>query len=355
MGLFDAPPLPPGMAPPPVAAPTLPSEPQAPEAPSGLATLLGDWAPVAGDGLAHPPVYDRVLLDAGPSEKGWSRIETITRCQQLAAYRHKIGLSVGINAMPLLRGSMGHIGLAHHYARLRARQQGQDPERFYTVEEAVRLLAAQPAGAEGARNHGKNVAMWEAQVPLVLAALQAYLREYGTNEKMEIMLVEEVLTANVGGHAYTQRADLVARGRDGLVKVFDHKFVGSLRGKSAADLYTLSGQFLGFSLFGRSLWGERFSGVFGNFIGWNNGENFTFLRKPPELAPFAESCHPLAVKDAEEEWARLEAEGRDPWLYPKKLNPQLCRGLFGKCPGWELCRWGPSRKDLAFAPTTLED
>lgn len=289
------------------------------------------------------------LLDSGPSEKGWSRIETITRCPQLAAYLFKLHLPLGINTRPLVRGSLGHIGLAQRYRRIFAVEQGQDPELWHTPEDAVRILASRPGGPRGTRSYGKNVPFWEEQVPLLLAALKAYDAKY-TGERFSVVAVERQLRATIGaqgtraGYLYTQRGDLVMEKSDGYVYIFDHKFVGHVSQQTLRD-YTLSGQFLGYQVFGRALWKEKFGGVWANLIGLEDGKTFTFKRGPPELASWAVECHAQAVIDAEEDWARLEASGRDPWLYPKRLNTQICRGLYGDCPGRELCRFGSAAMD----------
>jgi len=303
-------------------------------------------------------VEGRWMLDSGPSEKGWSRIETITRCPQLAAYLYKLHLALGINTRPLVRGSLGHMGLAQYYRRIMAVERGENPELWHTPADAVRILAARPGGPPGARDHGKNVAFWEEQVPLILAALEAYAAKYA-GERFAVVAVERQLRATIGadgaraGYKYTQRADVAMEKADGLVYIWDHKFVGHVSQQTLRD-YTLSGQFLGYQVFGRALWGEKFGGVWANLVGLEDGEKFTFKRGPPDLAPWAVECHAQAVIDAEEDWQRLEDSGRDPWLYPKRLNTQICRGLYGPCPARDLCCFGSAAME-SVANTVSEE
>lgn len=294
-------------------------------------------------------VEGKWLLDSGPSEKGWSRIETITRCPQLAAYLYKLHLPLGINTRPLVRGSLGHIGLAQRYRRILAQERGEDPNIWHTPADAVRILAQRPGGLKGTRDYAKNVGFWLEQVPLILDALKAYDAKYA-KERFAVVAVERQLRAMIGatpghpGWKYTQRADLVMEKADGFVYIFDHKFVGHVSAQTLRD-YTLSGQFLGYQVFGRALWKERFGGVWANLVGLEDGKTFTFRRGSPDIAPWAVECHSQAVIDAENDWVRLEAAGRDPWTYPKRLNTQVCRGLYGPCPGQEMCRFGSAALD----------
>ena len=58
---------------------------------------------------------NKVLIDAGRSSFGWSRIGTFSRCPQLFAYGQRLNLEM-IPAHALTRGSMGHILQAHQHA-----------------------------------------------------------------------------------------------------------------------------------------------------------------------------------------------------------------------------------------------
>lgn len=57
----------------------------------------------------------KILIDAGRSSRGWSRIGTFSRCPQLFAYGQRLNLTM-IPAHALTRGSMGHILQAHQHA-----------------------------------------------------------------------------------------------------------------------------------------------------------------------------------------------------------------------------------------------
>lgn len=64
------------------------------------------------------------LINAGPSERGWHRIESVMRCPRLYAWEHS-GLIERQISEPLARGSLIHVGLAHHYQRMKENQLGE--------------------------------------------------------------------------------------------------------------------------------------------------------------------------------------------------------------------------------------
>lgn len=153
-----------------------------------------------------------ILLDTGPSPFGWHRYETFLRCPQLYAWSHKTEKAEGETGRALALGSMVHVGLAHHYARMREEQQGRDPGVLYPAVEAVRALAA--------KNERDNA--YQENVGLACDVVRGYLARYGS-ERHEILHVEEVFTLDFDGAPLTMRVDLVWRGSDGRVYFVDHK------------------------------------------------------------------------------------------------------------------------------------
>lgn len=57
----------------------------------------------------------KILIDAGRSSRGWSRIGSFFRCPQLFAYQNRLDMQL-IPAGALTRGSMGHVLQAHQHA-----------------------------------------------------------------------------------------------------------------------------------------------------------------------------------------------------------------------------------------------
>ncbi len=273
-------------------------------------------------------------IDAGSSgEWGWHATELAMRCPQLFAYKHRIpkgekGGEEGDRA-PLLKGSLVHQGLAHHYARMQAGQEGKDPEIWAKPETAIEVCA---------EKLGPGAAQY---IGLSQSVVRAYAAHHA-NENIEVMHVEEVFSAEIGGYKFTQRFDLVARDASGRVVILDHKTTGRIDA-SVPQRYVLSGQFLGMWNFGRMIWGDEFGGVRLNLIeigGWGKEITPKFSRVPTDPAPHAMRLFPITVKAARDRIRALDEAGVDPWEWPKALSEQTCITAYGKCDGYELCRWG---------------
>ena len=278
-------------------------------------------------------------LNAGSSgEWGWHATELAMRCPQLFAYHHRIkDATLDGNRGALLRGSMVHQGLAHHYARMQNAQNGLDPNEWATPEDAV-YACCEALGKEAANTEALKYLDTSQNI------VADYIAHYGS-ERLDVVAVEEVFTATIHGYKFTQRLDLVARRENGKVYIFDHKTTGRISATSS-ERYTLSGQFLGMATFGRSLWGTDFGGVIVNLIGCGPVGGYAprgsveFKRAELDPAPEALRLFPLTVKDARERIVELDASGRDPWEWPKVFSEQTCVGPYGRCDAFNLCRWG---------------
>jgi len=267
-------------------------------------------------------------IDAGSSgEWGWHATELALRCPQLFAYHHRIkGLDFGDRA-PLLKGSLVHQGLAHHYARMQSAQQGRDPDEWAKPEVAIDACA---------EKLGRAALQF---VDLAKQVVREYAAQYAA-ETIAVLSVEEVYRSEVQGRAFTQRFDLVARNAAGKVLIFDHKTTGRLA--AIGKRYTLSGQFLGMESFGRAIWGSDFGGVVLNLVELpaKYGARCTFERKAAEPAPNAARGFTLTVLHARERIEALDAAQTDPWQWPKTLSEQVCVSAYGTCDAFEFCRWG---------------
>ena len=300
----------------------------------------GSGSTVAIAGADERPGPDgRILLNSGPSPRGWHRIESILRCLQLYAYHAILQLNFGVRE-PLTKGSLGHAGLAHVYAREQAVQLKRSPDAYHTPAEAL-VRTARTIGPQGEE--------WR---PLSEKAIAAYQDFYAT-DKFKVLEVEQVHSARIGaelgrvghdgqpGYLFTQRFDLVVEDRNGRVWVWDHKFVGSID-KRKLLRYSLSGQFLGLERFGRATWGERFGGVKVNLVEWGTDRDkpeFKFDRVAPKPAPNMLARFTQIIIDAEDRAAAVAR--RDPWDYPKAASEQVCVGPYGQCDAYLLCQWGP--------------
>ena len=115
------------------------------------------------------------LLNAGPSPRGWSRLSTVLQCPQKYAYTYLLpeaegGGKSGGNSPALIKGSLIHTGLAHHYRRMMADQQGEDKNQWYEPFTAMQLQALQ----EGDE--------WEDCLEASQDCVRDYISHYGVEE-----------------------------------------------------------------------------------------------------------------------------------------------------------------------------
>jgi hypothetical protein len=295
----------------------------------------------------------KILLNTGPSARGWHRLEAFIRCPRLFALGY--GRSGESEEMAqanrkrfpptkqLVRGSMAHAGLAHLYARLKASREGADPEIYYRPSEAVSLVAA-TFGDMGI----------ELLNP-VLGILNAYVARYaGEVTMMRAVGVETPLSMEVehfykgvralsiASHSYTARADLIHERADGKVWIMDHKCVGKIESKSI-ERYALSGQFLGLQHLGWATYGECFGGVELNLLSMKNHD---FLRKVIDPAPWALEHFLDTVRYVEEGIARFEMTGEAPGSF----SEFTCMTPYGKCPAFHMCRFGEEMYEASSTP-----
>lgn len=283
----------------------------------------------------------KILIDTGPSSRGWHRLEAYLRCPRLFALGYgRSGESAEMMAAnqirfpptyPLVRGTIGHVGLAHLYARLKASQEGADPNAYYRPFEAMGLMVGR-----GLPHWGEMGVKAERSLRPLLAK---YLASYASDSKKSIVGVEMLLEMEFDSYLYTARADLVYRDRDGKVWIMDHKITGRIESKSLSR-YTLSGQFLGLTHLGFARWGDEFGGVIVNLLGEKDQR---FLRDVIPPAPWALAEFPRLVVRTEEDIKRCENMlHSDAWgmRYPPTFSEFTCMTPYGRCAAWEMCRWG---------------
>ena len=123
---------------------------------------------------------------------------------------------------PLVRGSIGHVGLAHLYARLMAAQNGADPDAYYLPTEAMGLVAD---------SFGE---LGTSMLPVAARTVRAYAERFA-HERWRILGVEEEEETRFGPYLYTARVDLKYMDRAGKVWFLDHKLVNKIEGKVLSD------------------------------------------------------------------------------------------------------------------------
>lgn len=268
------------------------------------------------------------FIDAGSSgEWGWHATEIALRCPRLFAYHYRMPKTDEEGDRPaLLKGSLIHQGLAHHYARRQSMQEGRDPDEWAAVDVAM------DACAEKLGRHALQY------LDLTKRVVQQYAAHWA-HERLDVLHVEEIFKADIEGYRFTQRFDLVVREADRKIWIVDHKTSGRL-GSTVAERYTLSGQFLGMATFGSMVWGDEFGGVKLNLIEIGENKPCRFARQTPDPAPSALKSFPLTVLHARQTIARLDASGIAPMDWPMTLSEQTCITAYGRCDHFDRCRFG---------------
>lgn len=282
---------------------------------------------------------NKILINTGPSARGWHRLESHLRCPTLYSWGYgQTATNPDAAARfpptaPLVRGSIGHAGLAHLYAMQREIVAGRDPSTYYSPLEAMRLVA-DTFGELGA-----------AQLPVAARVVAAYAERYAT-ERLTIVAIEEPIETSFLGWRYTARADLIWEDHAGKVWIVDHKIVSKIESK-VISRYTMSGQVLGLIHLGARIYGTRFGGVRLNLLGVNP---ISFSRVSPDAAPWLLERFPEIVKHAEEGIAQTERLIELGKTVPAAPSEHTCFGSYGPCPAYDLCRWGVITMDVSDEP-----
>jgi hypothetical protein len=275
------------------------------------------------------------LINPGSSRKGWHRLQNALRCPRLHALSVKYRDSTPLSPA-LIRGTLVHVGLAHYYAKIQAKQKGIKNE-YYPAHDSVEVLAMQQTSQRDE---------WCALVSEVQRVLAAYGLHW-ESEQWEVVDIEKEIQANVFDddwnetYLYTQRVDLIVR-HPKTRKIFfiDHKTTYRI-GKKTTGRYTLSGQFLGYQLLGSGLLKENWGGVMLNLIEWPKTPDTIpqFQRLDIERAPFAVSNFKKTIIQAER-IIRANQGHTDPMAWPGAYHEYTCWTAYGPCSYHDLCQWG---------------
>lgn len=313
----------------------------------------------------------RVLLEAGPSLRGWSHQDIAGRCPQAWAFSHLLAdPAPKAPADPLIKGALVHVGMCHFW---QDRLDGGDPHRWSPTA-AVEALADEEdtnlaqQGVPGAR-------WWRQFVPLAQAVLAAYIQADPHRHLTPLAVehhVELWVDHGEDGHARVvppppdadtrralaaagEHADLVSRGPPYLstfradllaydagrrVSVIDWKTgyrldAAKIRGFRAA------GQFLQYQRWGMEAYGAAWGGAWVGFINLGDmrkGNDPSFDGFPVVSSPEAVEQFPQAVWDRAERLRTLLASGRDPRRWPRAYSESgPCSDRYGPCTHFERC------------------
>ena len=270
------------------------------------------------------------LLDTGPSPRGWHRLQTVLMCPQQYAFNYEYGEG-GLEGKAhksespaLIRGSMMHLALAHHYIRVKCEQQGKNPNEWFPPKDALEMKAVKMGDA------------WEQELDRIKACYDHYITHYSF-EKLKILEVERLAYTKIGEFLFTGRFDLVYEDSSGGVWVCDHKTTSRVT-SSQKKFYGVSGQLIGYAYMGREIYGDRFKGMILNQIQHTPPCKFMRIQLPP--APNLMRQFPQIVIDAETRIKELKESGRSPNQWPMAANELTCFHRYGACKFLDNCRWG---------------
>ena len=126
-----------------------------------------------------------ILIDPGPSRRGWHRLQTFLECPQKYAWEY-LRPSGGEKPVPKdgprVIGSLTHVGIAHYYARLRETQHGRDPSIYHEPSVAIALLAEKNGWHQQDVEHVQDIVI-------------DYIAHWSGREQWRVLYVEEVFEA----------------------------------------------------------------------------------------------------------------------------------------------------------------
>lgn len=325
---------------------------------------------------------NKTLINPGQSEAGWHRIAKVIRCPALFRYSSN---EPWPDAPPLVKGQLLHVGLAHHYELKRLRGKGKPTAHLWSPTQAIGQLALE----QHALPHTTD--MWMDLAPKIQAVMQDYALFWGEDPHWEVLAVEKELrlrvtdterwqhSGDVGFHAgqplwskaealgwglvaysrgtldpnhlapefsparylYTQRADLIVRHRETRkVYIVDHKST-SRKIPTPPRKFTNDGQFVGYELFGKLNYKEKFGGVIANMIQLSDPPEF----KRPSLEPSAHDLEQFKATIIHAERVIRNYQDKDIW--PRAWLQTACFTYGVRCPFFEKCQWGegPEKTD----------
>jgi len=324
---------------------------------------------------------DPIFINTGRSPAGWSFWGPAFSCDQLWFIKTVLGREF-VNADALTQGTMGHIILGHHYARLGAAQpegfvfEGKtytDPEDFMDPEDALRRWVREIEKENGTdaspfihntltlyRNYRVREPFFADRilgVEMLAKLTLGYDKEgnFGlwTDTNLETpTLLDcpglEVPHPNVPQLQHgqpiivTKRLDLIVRSsRNGQVYIDDHKVTGGSVGPTVAEKYAMDGQFSVNDWVGRQTW-DNYGGVRLNLVQRRDPWSVSKQNVPP--APYRNRNFPRQLFRKAHHLAEMLVGTMSGELtqadWEQTQTDLLCYHRFGKCGAFDQCRLG---------------
>lgn len=324
-----------------------------------------------------------ILIDAGKSRRGWSRIGQFTKCPQLFAYTNRLDVQL-ISAAALTRGSMGHTIQAHQHAIWGAEQGGvmvdtkhyDDPSVFLKPHDALVAWCDANGGHEFIEQMFKVFDEYMLHYPeppgRVLAVewpMDAVIgrkggewglwvidpdEAYKVHEQVETILAYdrtpiEVTPLEAPGHPdhgkpvyVSRRCDLVVEEPGGRIFIWDHKHQARVSQGKSIEGYAIDGGFALFRHMGQQVYGEEFGGLRLNLI--QTMKDHKVARPTVPRTPHRDTHLAQLVWNVEHQIAWMDMNMPDKWKWPKAMHETTCVGRYGSCGGIKLCFYGEAGK-----------
>ena len=269
-------------------------------------------------------------LDTGPSRAGWHRLANVLRCPRYYAFNKERELPP---TDALVRGTLMHVALAHHYANIQCAQQDEEPS-YLTPENAVAHCVALANSPLYDKWHDRTIEVYHqytAMYPLPSWHILSVEKEVGTR------VLDPHMDNTERAYDYTARIDLIVEHHDKVYFV-DHKTSFAILHRTH-NKYALSGQFLGQQMIGREMYGDQFGGVILNLIGWNDKKPVSSFKR--KVLPYAEKSvarFPETVRLAERMIGQFS--GRSAFDWPGSHQEHSCQTTFGECRFFQTCKRG---------------
>jgi hypothetical protein len=324
-----------------------------------------------------------LLIDAGKSRRGWSRIGQFTKCPQLFAYTNRLDVPL-IPASALTRGSMGHVIQAHQHAIWGAEQGGvlvdtsyhDDPSVFMEPHDALVAWCDANGGHEFVERMFDVFDNYMVEYPeppgRVLAVewpMDAVIGkkegQWGlwvidpdeadkVDQRVETILAYdrkliEVTPLNMPGHLdhgkpiyVSRRCDMVVEEAGGQVFIWDHKHQARVSQGKSIEGYAIDGGFALFRHMGQQVYGDAFGGLRLNLIQTTTPHKIA--RPTVPRTPHRDTHLAQMLWHSEHQIASMDMNMPDLWQWPKAMHETTCVGRYGSCGGIKLCYYGEAGK-----------
>ena len=261
---------------------------------------------------------EKKYINTGRSKFGFSRFQTFAQCPRKYAYDYISKEKVVYPfSKSLEKGSMVHVGLAHHYGNLKENNAYIEP--IQSIEKYSDELNGFVDEIEECKNKS-------------IEAVEQYIENY-IEDDFEILHIEKEFEYNVApARRLTQRVDLIYRDKRTNEIVFcDHKTT-SRYSENIKDNYRMSGQFIGYHYIAKQFFGIENPKILLNVIVLT--KQVRFYRHFLQLSTHAINNYPKMICHI---FNLMDNYSENVEEYPMIITEFSCNGKYGRCPHFDKC------------------